>query len=51
MPACGTEAGAAPEKHPGREIVGAIRHVVDTGCKWRALPTNYPPWRTGSGGS
>ncbi|MET9669332.1 transposase [Streptomyces sp. NPDC006475] len=21
-------------------------HVVDSGCKWRALPNDFPPWRT-----
>ncbi|MEV7526798.1 IS5 family transposase [Streptomyces sp. NPDC091371] len=46
VPAWQTEAGGAPEKHPRREIVDAIRYVVDTGCKWRALPADYPPWRT-----
>lgn len=46
VPACETKAGGAPEKHPRREIVDAIRYVVDTGCKWRALPADYPPWRT-----
>ncbi|WP_329460683.1 IS5 family transposase [Streptomyces sp. NBC_01497] len=24
----------------------AIRYVVDTGCKWHALPQDFPPWRT-----
>ncbi|MYZ35200.1 hypothetical protein GT002_08795 [Streptomyces sp. SID4917] len=28
---------SCPEKHPRREIVDAIRYVVDTGCTWRAL--------------
>lgn len=45
-PACETRAGGRPEKHPRREIVDAIRYVVDTGCKWRALPKDFPPWRT-----
>lgn len=45
-PACETKAGGRPEKHPRREIVDAIRYVVDTGCKWRALPKDFPPWRT-----
>ncbi|MEW5542622.1 IS5 family transposase [Streptomyces cyaneofuscatus] len=45
-PACETRTGGRPEKHPRREIVGAIRYVVDTGCKWRAPPADYPPWRT-----
>ncbi|WP_148100424.1 transposase, partial [Streptomyces sp. NL15-2K] len=34
-PACDTARGGRPEKHPRREIVDAIRYVVDTGCKWR----------------
>lgn len=32
-PACETRRGGRPEKHPRREIVDAIRYVVDTGCK------------------
>ncbi len=46
LPACETTTGGRPEKHDRREIVDAIRYVVDTGCKWRALPADYPPWRT-----
>ena len=45
-PACDTRTGGRPEKHPRREIVDAIRYVVDAGCKWRALPADFPPWRT-----
>ncbi|MER5577065.1 IS5 family transposase [Streptomyces massasporeus] len=45
-PACETPSGGRPEKHPRREIVDAIRYVVDTGCNWRALPKDFPPWRT-----
>lgn len=46
QPACETSRGGRPERHPRREIVDAIRYVVDTGCKWRALPADFPPWRT-----
>ncbi|MFD4342629.1 IS5 family transposase [Streptomyces anulatus] len=46
LPASETTSGGRPEKHPRREIVDAIRYVVDTGCKWRALPADFPPWRT-----
>lgn len=45
-PACETRTGGRSEKHPRREIVDAIRYVVDTGCKWRALPADFLPWRT-----
>jgi len=34
------------EKHPRREIVNAILYVVRTGCAWRLLPKEYPPWQT-----
>ncbi|WP_306371674.1 IS5 family transposase [Nocardiopsis sp. CC223A] len=35
-----------PEKHPRREVVDAILYVVRTGCSWRHLPTDLPPWQT-----
>jgi len=38
--------GGRPEKHPRREIVNAILYVVRTGCAWRMLPNEYPPWQT-----
>lgn len=45
-PACQTPVGGRPEKHPRRAIVDAIRYVTDNGCKWRALPADFPPWKT-----
>lgn len=35
-----------PEKHPRREIVNAIFYVLRTGCAWRQLPHDLPPWQT-----
>jgi putative transposase len=35
-----------PPVHPKRAIVEAILYVVRTGCAWRYLPGEYPPWRT-----
>jgi transposase len=46
VPACRTKAGGRPEKHPRREIVDAIRYLVDNGCKWRGLPQDFPPFQT-----
>jgi transposase len=46
VPACETTIGGRPEKHARREIVDAIRYVVDTSYKWRSLPADFPPWRT-----
>jgi len=43
--------GRAAEKHPRREIVDAIRYLVDNGCKWRALPVDFlvVTWNQASG--
>jgi transposase len=35
-----------PEKHPRRAVVDAILYVVRTGCSWRQLPADFPPWQT-----
>ncbi len=38
--------GGRPAKHDRRELVDAILYVLRTGCQWRALPHEYPPWST-----
>jgi transposase len=40
------KSGGRPEKHPRRLIVDAILYVVRTGCSWRQLPSDFPPWET-----
>ena len=45
-PAWRTGRGGRPEKHCRRAVVDAIRYVVHNGCVWRALPADFPPWRT-----
>ena len=35
-----------PRKHPWREILNAIFYVVKNGCQWRALPHDFPPWKS-----
>jgi agmatine deiminase len=35
-----------PISNDRRSIVNAIFHVVRTGCTWRLLPHDYPPWPT-----
>ena len=37
--------GGRPVKYPRRGIVNAIRYVLRTGCAWRMLPHDLPPWR------
>jgi transposase len=34
------------EKWPRREIVDAIAYLNRTGCSWRQLPRDLPPWQT-----
>jgi putative transposase len=29
-----------------KTILNAIAYVLKTGCQWRSLPINFPPWRT-----
>lgn len=32
--------------HDRREIVNAILYRIRTGCAWRMLPNDFPPWNT-----
>jgi putative transposase len=31
---------------PAREILDAIFYIVRSGCAWRLLPHDFPPWKT-----
>lgn len=33
-------------EHPLRELIDAIFYVVRSGCAWRLLPHDFPPWKT-----
>ncbi len=35
-----------PPTHSLRAIFDAIFYVLRTGCPWRYLPCNFPPWQT-----
>ncbi len=37
--------GGRLAKYDRREIVNALLYVVRTGCQWRAMPHDLPPWR------
>jgi transposase len=37
-------AGGRPRKYELRRVVDALLYVVKTGCQWRQLPTDFPPW-------
>jgi transposase len=35
----------APQRdYPLRELFDGLRYVVKTGCQWRMLPHDFPPW-------
>src|SRR5512147_476289 len=37
----------APQReHSLREVFNGLRYVVRTGCQWRYLPNDLPPWHT-----
>jgi putative transposase len=35
-----------PRLHSLREILNAIFYIVRSGCAWRLLPHDFPPWKT-----
>ncbi len=40
----GRHGGGRPRKYALRRIVDAMLYVVKTGCPWRQMPANFPPW-------
>jgi putative transposase len=40
------KASGRPRVHPLREILNAIFYIVRSGCAWRLLPHDFPPWKT-----
>ena len=36
--------GGRPAKYDRKEIADALLYVARTGCRWRALPHDLPPW-------
>jgi putative transposase len=38
--------GGRPAEHPRREICNGIRYALRSGCAWRLLPHDLPPWQT-----
>jgi transposase len=43
-PATGVARG--PRKTSLREVVNAIFYIAQTGCQWRLLPREFPPYTT-----
>jgi putative transposase len=40
------KAPGRPRVHPLREILDAILYMLRSGCAWRLLPHDFPPWKT-----
>jgi len=38
--------GGRPRSNDMREVVNAILYLSRTGCSWRQLPHDFPPWGT-----
>jgi putative transposase len=38
--------GGRPRKTELREVVNAILYLVRSGCQWRMIPHEFPPWKT-----
>jgi transposase len=38
--------GGRPRRVDMREVLNAILYVLRTGCAWRLLPHDFPPWST-----
>jgi len=45
-PRGGRHAGGRPRKYELRRVVDAMLYVVKTGCQWRQMPANFPPWQS-----
>lgn len=38
--------GGRPRTTELREVINGIMYLVRTGCSWRMLPHDFPPWPT-----
>jgi putative transposase len=38
--------GGRPRKTDLREVLNAVLYLVRSGCQWRMIPHEFPPWRT-----
>ena len=40
------QASWRPRLHSLREILDAIFYILESGCAWRLLPHDFPPWKS-----
>ena len=41
-----TKKRGRPPKWPPRQVADAVFYLLRSGCSWRMLPREYPPWQT-----
>ena len=41
---CPGQQAGHPQGFPLRRLVEAVFYLLRTGCQWRALPHDFPPW-------
>ena len=41
-----SERRGRPPKWPARRVADAVFYLLRSGCSWRMLPREYPPWQT-----
>ena len=41
-----SERRGPPPKWPARRVADAVFYLLRSGCAWRMLPREYPPWQT-----
>jgi putative transposase len=41
--------GGRPRKYSNRELADAVFYLLATGCAWRMLPHDFPPWDSAYG--
>jgi putative transposase len=45
LPASEKRSRGRPRLHSPRQILNAVFYVLRSGCPWRLLPRDFPPWR------
>jgi putative transposase len=44
LPKHDLQKGGRPATYSRRDILNAIFYIEKTGCQWRMVPDNFPPW-------
>ena len=42
----GPKPGGRPRQYCNRDLLDAVFYLLSTGCSWRSLPHDFPPWES-----